>query len=126
MTERKENFKKLVSKEKTNTLQRAQTRIEQRKFLRLSQRISLRILSRLDELGWSQKDLAERMKVSPQQVNKWVKGNANFKLMTLADLSEVLGISLIEVSFGFESIQQDSNLKMAAEPSVHYEAEKKK
>lgn len=126
MTERKESFKKLVSEEKTNTLQRAQIRIEQRKFLRLSQRISLRILSRLDELGWSQKDLAERMKVSPQQVNKWVRGNANFKLMTLADLSEALGISLIEVPLNYDSIRQDSNLKVAAEPSVHYEAGKKK
>ena len=38
------------------------------------------------------------MDVYPQQVNKWVKGNENFTIATLARLEEVLETKLIEVT----------------------------
>ena len=93
----KEKFLALVSKEETKTVERATSRLAHKGYSKLSNLIAFEILERLDELGWKQKDLAERMEVSPQQVNKWVKGNENFTLETLVVLSEVLGVELIAV-----------------------------
>lgn len=94
----KEKFLALVSKEETKTVERAKARLTHKKYSKLSNLIAFEILERLDTLGWKQKDLAEKMGVSPQQVNKWVKGNENFTIETLVNLSEVLGVELIAVA----------------------------
>lgn len=93
----REKFLALVSKEETKTVERAKERVARRNYTRLSQKIALSILARLDELGWKQVTLAQKMGVSAQQVNKWVKGGENFTIETLANLSDVLGIELISV-----------------------------
>lgn len=93
----KDKFTTLVSKEETKTVARAKSRLAKKSYSKISNLIAFEILERLDELGWSQKKLAEKMEVSPQQVNKWVKGNENFTIATLARLGEVLQTKLIEV-----------------------------
>lgn len=93
----KDKFTTLVSKEETKTVARAKSRLAKKSYCKISNLIAFEILERLDELDWSQKKLAEKMEVSPQQVNKWVKGNENFTISTLARLGEVLQIKLIEV-----------------------------
>lgn len=93
----KEKFLALVSKEETQTIERAKTRLAKKSYSKISNLIAFEILERLDELGWSQRKLAKKMGVSPQQVNKWVKGNENFTLATLARLGEVLETELIKV-----------------------------
>jgi len=93
----KEKFLTLVSKEETKTVARAKDRLAKKSYRKLSNLIAFEILEQLDELNWSQKKLAEKMNVSPQQVNKWVKGNENFTIVTLAHLGEVLGIEIIQV-----------------------------
>jgi transcriptional regulator with XRE-family HTH domain len=50
----------------------------------------------LKQKGWSQKQLAENMKVSAQQINKIVKGKENLTLETISKLENALGIVLIE------------------------------
>lgn len=95
---KKEKFLALVSKEETKTVERAKARLAHKKYSKLSNLIAFEILERLDEMGWKQKDLAEKMGVSPQQVNKWVKGNENFTIDTLVNLSEVLGVELVAVA----------------------------
>ncbi|MBC6491039.1 transcriptional regulator [Flavihumibacter stibioxidans] len=91
----KEKFITLVSKETTNSIGRMKARKDNRIFLRMSQLLALDILKRLDELNWTQKQLAERMAVSPQLVSKWVRGTENFTLETLMTLELALGITLI-------------------------------
>lgn len=93
----KDKFLTLVSKEETKTVARAKSRVAKKSYSKISNLIAFEILERLDELGWSQKQLAEKMGVSPQQVNKWVKGNENFTIATLARLGEVLETRLIDV-----------------------------
>lgn len=95
MKTNKEKFLQLVSKEKTSTADNIRKRNRQRKFLKLSQGIALDILTRLSELEWTQKRLADEMGVSPQMVNKWVRGGENFTLETLINLEMVLGRPLI-------------------------------
>lgn len=91
----KEKFLALVSKEKTDTLEKIQYRIQNRAQLRESKQIAWKVIDRLDELGWSQKMLAKKMEVSPQQVNKIVKGQENLTLATLVKLQEILTIPLL-------------------------------
>lgn len=94
----KENFLRLVSDEDTNTLGRIEERIANRDSRRIVFDIALKILDRLDQLGWSQKRLAEELGVSPQLVNKWVRGKENFTIETLAKIGKTLNTSFIDVS----------------------------
>src|SRR5690606_31842826 len=64
---------------------------------RRSQAVALTVLRTLRAKKMSQKELAEQLGVSPQQVNKWVKGNENFTFDTIAKLEEALGIELMEI-----------------------------
>jgi len=91
----KENFLKLVSEDKTDTLERNRDRIRNRKQLRESRAIAMKVLFKLDDLGWSKKDLADKMNVSPQQITKIVKGKENMKLETQIKLQEILNIPIL-------------------------------
>jgi transcriptional regulator with XRE-family HTH domain len=91
----KEEFLKLVSKEKTSTLKEIKDRIRNRAMLRESQQIALKVLFKLDELGWSQVDLAVKMKVKPQQVNRILRGKENLSLDTQVKLQEILDIPIL-------------------------------
>jgi plasmid maintenance system antidote protein VapI len=51
----------------------------------------------LDVKDMQQKELAEAMDVSPQQVSKIVKGKQNLKLETISKLEAALGIKLFEI-----------------------------
>lgn len=95
MTTKKEEFKALVSKERTNTVSRNKERIKNRARLRESQQIALKVLTKLDELGWTQKKLAIEMGVAPQQITKIVRGTENLTLETQVKLQEILDIPVL-------------------------------
>src|SRR5690606_4114136 len=121
----KEKFQELVSKEKTTTLQRNSERIKNRARLRESQDIALKVLTKLDELGWSQKKLAEKLSVTPQQITKIVKGKENLTLETQVKLQEVLKIPILAsfyekkiASLSYDSI---SNVNISINKLIHSE-----
>jgi transcriptional regulator with XRE-family HTH domain len=91
----KEKFLALVSKEKDGTLTTNRERIKNREMLRASQEIALNVLLKLDELGWTQKDLAKKMKVSPQQITKIVSGKENLTIETQIKLQNILDIPIL-------------------------------
>lgn len=91
----KERFLALVSKEKTNTLEINSERIKNRPMLRESRKIAIKVMKRLDELDWSQKDLAEALKVSPQQVSKIISGKENLTIETQIKLQDILNIPIL-------------------------------
>lgn len=64
-------------------------------WLRHSQRIALLMLERMDELGMSQKQLAEKMNCSPQYISKVLRGRENLSLETLTKIENTLEISII-------------------------------
>jgi transcriptional regulator with XRE-family HTH domain len=53
------------------------------------------MLTKLDDLGWSQRRLAKELNVSAQQVNKIVKGKENLTLETQVKLQQVLDIPIL-------------------------------
>ena len=59
--------------------------------------IAVLILGALEANGISQKDLAAKTGVSPQQVSKLLKGNENLTLETIGKLEAALGILLIAI-----------------------------
>jgi len=91
----KEKFLDLVSGEKTDTLKRNTKRIRDRAMLRESQHIAIKVLMKLDESGWSQKDLAKAMGVTPQQISKIVSGRENLTIETQIKLQNILDIPIL-------------------------------
>lgn len=99
------NQKDLISKldqlssgKKSGWLKDADYRRANKGWLKKSQLTAIKILRALREQGRSQKDLAEQLHVSPQQVNKWVKGKENFTYETVAKIEEALNIRITNIN----------------------------
>ncbi|MDA3779520.1 MAG: helix-turn-helix transcriptional regulator [Bacteroidales bacterium] len=73
----------------------AQKRKENRDWQKHSQKIAIKILRAIREKSIKQKQLAKMIGVSPQQINKIVKGNENLTLQTITKLENALNIELI-------------------------------
>lgn len=95
MTTNKYKFLSLVSKESSTTIETLKENRKNRAMLRESKNIAIKVLMRLDELQWKQKDLAEKLGVSKQQVTKIVSGKENLTLETLVKLQDCLSIPLL-------------------------------
>ena len=59
-------------------------------WLRHSQNIAMLMLDRMEELGMSQKQLAEKMNCSPQYISKVLRGRENLSLETLTKIENAL------------------------------------
>lgn len=57
----------------------------------------LRINQILREKGYTQKSLAEKLEKSPSEIHKWLNGDHNFTLRSIAKLEAELGEILLEV-----------------------------
>ena len=82
-------------------MEKAKWRKENKIWLKHPQKIAVKILSNLREnkknrVGiTSQRQLAEVLGVTPQQINKIVKGKENLTLETISKLEQALSIKLI-------------------------------
>lgn len=75
----------------------AETPEETKIFARLYADIVVRVHQLLKEKGFSQKDLADKLEKRPSEVNKWLIGEHNFTLRSLAKLEAELGDTIIHV-----------------------------
>ncbi len=91
----KEKFLALVSEEKTNTIEKNTLRIKNREMLRESQQIAIKVMKKLDQLGWSQKILAQKLGVRPQQITKIISGKENLTIETQIKLQNILEIPIL-------------------------------
>lgn len=92
-----ENFQNLVSNENSGWLDKFLHYKANKKWLDNSSKIAVNVLEALREKGMSQKDLAEKMNVSAQQINKIVKGHQNLTFETVGKLEVALGITFMEI-----------------------------
>jgi len=97
----------------------ARQRKENQHWLNYSQEIALTVLEQLDQKNITQKALAEKMNVSPQLVNKWMKGSENFTLETISKIEAVLGIKLLNI--GIENVDIPISFKIHSSQAEEYE-----
>lgn len=90
-----EKLQALSGQEPSGWLQKAEERKQNRSWQKRSAAIALRVLRELRQQGLTQRELAARMSVSAQQVNKIVKGQENMTLDTLDRLERALDIQLL-------------------------------
>lgn len=83
--------------EPSQWIEAAQQQKQNRAWLRYSQEIALALLELMDQRNMTQKALAEQMNVSPQLINKWLKGKENFTLETVAKLEAVFCVKLLRI-----------------------------
>jgi transcriptional regulator with XRE-family HTH domain len=113
----KEKFLKLVSAEDTKTIAGVKDRIKNRDMLQESQKIALKVLARLKDLGWSQKDLANQLNVSPQQVTKIVSGKENMTIDTQIKLQNILNIPIL-ASFYENNLKPNKEIVVSVKETV--------
>lgn len=93
-----EKFLELVDNtDKTNWDEWLEDSIRVSASRKRSRQINIIILYYLKKQGLTQKDLAEKIGVSPQQVSKALKGKSVLSLQTITKMEEALGVKLIEV-----------------------------
>jgi len=73
-------------------MQEAGDRIQNKEWLEKSAKIALKILRALKNFSMTQKELAEKLSVTPQKVNKIVKGHENLTLETICKIEKELNI----------------------------------
>lgn len=95
MRSNKEKLEALLSPQKSGWKAKAEWRAKNRGWLDRSATLAANILQTLRERNLSQKELAEKLGVSPQHVNSILKGTENLTLETIGKLENALGINLI-------------------------------
>ena len=71
--------------------------VEKREETRLSFAISNRLAALIQERGLNKKQLAEALGKRPNEITRWLSGEHNFTISTLAMLSTFFGKSIINV-----------------------------
>ena len=94
----KNKLKNLISKDISDWKEKARYRKENEFWLRHSQNIAIKILSELKRLNMTQKALAEKLNIEPQQINKIVKGQENLTLKTICQIEIALGVDLVTIN----------------------------
>lgn len=81
---------------KSNWRKEAEERQANKEWLRYSQMIAMKMLNRMEELGLTQKKLAERMGCSQQYVSKVLRGRENLSLETLCKIENALDLQIVQ------------------------------
>jgi len=82
--------------------------------------IVVRINQLLKEKGYSQKDLAEKLDKRPSEISKWLNGDHNFTLRSIAKLEAELGETILYVprQIAFQS-NGENKVKMTVYRNDH-------
>lgn len=64
-------------------------------WLKYSFAVAVKVKGRMEELGWTQKQLSEALGCTQQHVSTLLKGRANMTLETLSKLEEALHFDLV-------------------------------
>lgn len=76
--------------------ERAQERRQNREWIRYSQKIAMLMLDRMEELGLTQKQVAELMSCSQQYISKVLKGSENLSIETISKIEDALDLQILD------------------------------
>jgi ribosome-binding protein aMBF1 (putative translation factor) len=111
----------ITAQEPSKWLEEADYRYDSKAWLQKSQAVALKILRSLRIKGISQKDLAEKLNVTPQQVNKWVKGTENFTFETISKIEMALNIELMNITMVSERQVEKNTISFRKDMSFEYD-----
>lgn len=63
-------------------------------WLRRSQIVAMKMLDRMDEMNWTQQQVADMLGCSQQYVSRIVKGSENLSLEMLSKIEDAMGITI--------------------------------
>ncbi|MHB1688443.1 MAG: helix-turn-helix domain-containing protein [Ignavibacteriaceae bacterium] len=72
-------------------------RVRVKSFVRISTDIATQINYFLNKKNLTQRDLAERLGKKESEISKWLSGNHNFTIKTIANIEEAIGEEIIIV-----------------------------
>jgi transcriptional regulator with XRE-family HTH domain len=104
MNNLKEKLTSLASDQTSDWKPGTRHRCENKEWLKKSADIGIFVLEALKAQNLSQKDLAEKLNVSPQQISEIVNGQENLTLETITNLEKALGIRIVISTLSRESI----------------------
>ena len=90
-------FKDLVSEEKSPVHEIMSKRNANKAWLKKSMLLAIFILNELRERKITQVEFANNLGVSPQYVNKILKGQENLTLETIVKIEQILNVKLITI-----------------------------
>lgn len=117
-SERLDKFLALVSDETSDFEKRVLLRKENKDWIKKSTRIAIKVNSAIKKQSISQRQLAKKLNVSAQYVNKILKGSENLSLETISKLENALGIQLIEVVGYSSSVYSKASIKFVTTEST--------
>ncbi len=121
MTKAIDVLKAHQSTEPSQWKQQAQWHVDNWAWIKHSAQIALKVKGRLNALGLTQKELAERMGCSQQYVSLILKGKENLTLETIAKLETVLDFEILIYTRNFVS---GYNAALHEKPQYLSEAER--
>lgn len=74
----------------------AEWRMANKEWLRYSQHIAMMMLDKMEELGLTQKSVAERMDCSQQYISRVLKGTENLSIETISKIEIALDLAILE------------------------------
>lgn len=87
------------SKTPSKWREKAEWRVANKSWLRYSQRIAMIMLDRMEELGLTQKSVAEKMGCSQQYISRVLKGTENLSIETITKIENALELEILEPVF---------------------------
>lgn len=90
-----DKLKEHASSTPSHWREEAEYRNANKSWLRYSQKIAMQMLDKMEQIGMTQQQLAQKMGCSQQYVSKILKGKENLSLETLFKIENSLGIRIL-------------------------------
>ena len=92
-----EKLKKYQSPTPSKWREEAEWRRANKAWLRRSQSVAIKMLDKMDEMGWTQQQVADKLGCTQQYVSKIVKGSENLSLEMLSKIEDCLDIVIFDL-----------------------------
>ncbi len=122
MTDKFKILDSVTTEKSSQWIDNANQRVKDESWLDLSFKIGLAILRELRKRGMTQAELATKMGVSPQYINKVVKGKENLGLDTISNLGKALSINLLSIVAAFEASIQGPGVVTVGQFKMSYKS----
>jgi transcriptional regulator with XRE-family HTH domain len=117
---------KIITKTATSWKTRAKKDRDNRKNISRTQAFALDLLEYMELNGLKQTDVAKKMKVSPQQVNKILRAKSNITFETLDKISAALGVVVSSPKIVASKTRMQSKVLHSSMQIIYTSGKKKK